>query len=97
ASEWVERFPETFEKLGNLSRKTKVHYIEGNHDFNIKRLFDNPLLEKIEHHNSDLVINQNSSKIRFSHGDDVEIENPTYRRYKKIIKNRFVEMLATEF
>lgn len=94
--DWIKKFPTTFKKLHELSTQTNIHYIEGNHDFHLKRLFDHASLQKIQHYAGDLRLIQNGQHLCFSHGDDVEIENPSYVTYKKIIKQRFVEMLASE-
>lgn len=95
-ADWLDKFPKTFKKLEKLSQKTQIHFIEGNHDFHLRRLFETSSLKKIKHYDGDFVLKESDCEIRFSHGDDVEVENPNYRRYKKIIKNRFIEMLASE-
>lgn len=94
---WIERFPKTFSLISNLSKNKKIYYVEGNHDFHMQRLFDLPVLQNVTHIAGDLIINQGNTKLRFSHGDDVEIDNPSYKKYKKIIKHRFIELLASEF
>lgn len=96
-ADWLKKFPQTFKLLEDLSHKTQIHFIEGNHDFHLRRLFETKPLSKIKHYDGDFLLENGPLRLRFSHGDDVEVENPSYRRYKKIIKNRFIEMLASEF
>lgn len=92
--DWLEKYPKTFKKISEISKSKKVYFIEGNHDFLLGNLFTNPLLKNINHVSGDLVLHEESVTIRFSHGDDVEIENDNYRTYKKLIKNNFIELLA---
>ncbi len=94
---WLKRYPETFDKLSRLSSVKKIFYVEGNHDFHMKRLFENGPLEKIQHISGDLLLTDGEARICFSHGDDVEIDNKNYQTYKKVIQHRFVELLASEF
>lgn len=94
---WINRFPQTFERLSKLSQSKKIYYVEGNHDFHLKRLFEKGPLSKIEHVQGDLILNDQGKRLCFSHGDDVEIDNTSYRKYKSIIQHRFIELLASEF
>ena len=94
---WIERFPQTFERLSKLSLSKKIYYVEGNHDFHLKRLFAHGPLERIQHVSGDLMLKDGEVRICFSHGDDVEIDNKGYQSYKRIIQHRFVELLASEF
>tara|TARA_R110000868_G_scaffold55424_6_gene172328 strand:+ start:2018 stop:2755 length:738 start_codon:yes stop_codon:yes gene_type:complete len=94
---WIERYPKTFKNLSELSKTKKIFYVEGNHDFHMKRLFDQGPLERIQHISGDLILKDSGVKICFSHGDDVEIDNKSYQSYKKIIQHRFIEFLASEF
>tara|TARA_R110002049_G_scaffold177702_1_gene344910 strand:+ start:58 stop:789 length:732 start_codon:yes stop_codon:yes gene_type:complete len=92
---WFDKFPKTFQEISKLSQSTKVYYIEGNHDFLMQELFKQKL-EKVTHISGDLVLKSHEKSIRFSHGDDVEIENMNYRIYKKLINNQFIEFLANK-
>lgn len=93
--DWFEIFPKTFAQLQKLAVEKPVYYLEGNHDFHLTQLFES--LKPIKYLKHDLIIKDQGKLIRFSHGDDVEIDNPAYERYRKIIKSRFIEMLAEEF
>src|SRR5690606_5357910 len=71
--DWKIYFPETFSRLEQLARKKPVYYLEGNHDFHLKNLFTS-----VRHLNEDLVLKEDQLSMRFSHGDDVEIDNEAY-------------------
>lgn len=94
--DWLVRFPKTFKKISEISTNKKIYYIEGNHDFLIKNLFNHPLLQNVSHIDTDLLLNDGELSIRFSHGDDVEIDNESYRTYKRMIKNKFISFLANK-
>lgn len=83
-----------------ISRGAIVVYIEGNHDFHIERLIRKSV-KKLKLNKSSFVhvksyfdIEIDGKVIRFTHGDDVEIENESYRKYKKKINNKFVKFLG---
>lgn len=77
-----------------------VVYIEGNHDFHIERLIRKSVKklkideDKFIHVKSHFDIDLSGKKVRFTHGDDVEIENKRYQQYKKKINNKFVKFLG---
>ncbi len=93
--DWKTHYPETFSRLNKLAEEKPVYYLEGNHDFHLQYLFES--LSPVRHQIEDLVLKQNQYIIRFSHGDDVEIDNQAYQKYKRIIRSRFVALLANEF
>ncbi len=93
--DWLEKFPKTFQEISILSQSKKIYYIEGNHDFLMQDLFKQKL-DKVIHICGDLILKSNDKTIRFSHGDDVEIDNNNYKIYKKIINNSFIEFLANK-
>jgi UDP-2,3-diacylglucosamine hydrolase len=81
--EYKKKYDYFFELISKLKDK-KVYYFTGNHDFKFKtELFSNEItvLE------SSLVIELNKTKILFAHGDNEEIDNPTYKKYKKFIQS----------
>ncbi|PIR31061.1 MAG: hypothetical protein COV38_02225 [Bdellovibrionales bacterium CG11_big_fil_rev_8_21_14_0_20_38_13] len=94
--DWIEKFPQSFKKISEISKTKKTYFIEGNHDFLVGNLFNHPLMKDITHVSGDLVLHDDEVTIRFSHGDDVEIDNKNYRTYKKLIKNSFTEILANK-
>lgn len=91
-SQYFTRYPNYFLELKNLlDRKKKIYYVEGNHDFHIKKLYDT--FFSIHHSLDKSLFSMGPSfefldgnkKIYFCHGDNIELNNPTYRGYKKIV------------
>ncbi len=64
---------------------TKVHYIAGNHDFNLGTFFDTHL--NIQTHSDSYMFNSGSKKFYITHGDGLAQSDWKYRIAKKIIRN----------
>ncbi len=100
-SQYFSRFQNFFNELENLIKnKIKVCYVEGNHDFHIKRLYD--LFFKVhshlDHSNFKMApsfeVFDNGKKIYLAHGDDIELNNPDYKLFKSIVTSKPVEIFA---
>lgn len=84
---YLDQFKSVFSAIDELQKKgVKVIFIEGNHDVHLKKLF-----EKFWKKN-EVTLTQNTVELRdgeiryyLSHGDDHEVDNHSYQRYKKII------------
>lgn len=91
-SQYFNRFQNYFIEIKNLiARGKKICYVEGNHDFHINGLYKNffkvhkeldenlfklaPYFEFID----------NGKLIYLCHGDDIELNNPSYKFYKSIV------------
>lgn len=95
-NKFIIDYQELFDELRLLLSEGKdVYYIEGNHDFHIEKLLEETFpennfffsREKIElEHNGDWIL--------FCHGDDIEIDNPSYKRYYKFIRSETIKFLA---
>jgi UDP-2,3-diacylglucosamine hydrolase len=85
--EYLRSFEHIFQRIEKLADSgKKVYFFEGNHDVHLKKLFEKsaihkkvlltqvPIIEIIE-----------GKSYYFSHGDEHEIENLSYQRYKKLI------------
>ncbi len=90
--EYLTQFKKIFDKINELIKKNvKFHYFEGNHDFHVEKLFKgfiklnnlNPELFIV--HRKEYFSEIENSLYRFSHGDDIELGNFSYKVYKKII------------
>ena len=98
--QYIEKYSALFKKLEALLIKGKVlHYFEGNHDFHVKNLFQSwstkiGFSEKMNFHKTILVKKIGKRKILFTHGDDIEIENLSYKIYKKLINNKVLEFIG---
>ena len=72
-------------KINDISEIIEVIYIEGNHDFNLKDLFQNSTIIKRE--NQPFIVQYNDENIAISHGD---IFTPfTYDFFTLIMRNRY--------
>jgi len=100
-SQYFRRFPMFFNEIGELLKKgKKVYYVEGNHDFHLKKLFDRyfqvfPDIPKNHFQlQSEFVLQSGGKSIHLSHGDDIEIENFNYRVFKGIVTSPPVKFYA---
>ncbi|MDQ1263868.1 MAG: UDP-2,3-diacylglucosamine hydrolase [Campylobacterota bacterium] len=83
---------EAIEILNALSKEMEIFYFEGNHDFNLSKIFPNIKIFPINSQPARFLYG--SKKILLAHGD---IENRLlYRAYTALIRNRyFLHFLAT--
>lgn len=72
--------------LNNLSNTHEIFYLEGNHDYNLSKLF--PKINVVKIDNQPLILDFKDKKIALSHGDN--FINWHYNLYCKIIRNFFV-------
>ena len=91
-SQYFTRFQNYFDEFKKLIKSgKKIFYVEGNHDFHISNLY-----KKYFEVNKDLdsnlfsmasyfEINDADKKIYLCHGDDIELNNSTYKAYKKLV------------
>ncbi len=100
-TQYLKKYNEFFHLIRSaIERGTKVVYIEGNHDFHIERLIRKSI-KKLKLDKSMFVhvktfydISVDNKVVRFTHGDDVEIENEKYRKYKRTINNKIMKFLG---
>ena len=72
--------------INKISLDIEVIYFEGNHDFNLKKVFPNVKVFPIQ--NQPQVFNFNNQKVELSHGDT---KTPFgYQLYTKFIRNRAI-------
>lgn len=91
-TQYFVRFQAYFDEIKKLLREGKrICYVEGNHDFHIKELY-----RKFFKVNSDLNSDNfkmaeyfefvdASKKIYLAHGDDIELNNPSYKKFKALV------------
>ncbi len=101
--EYFDIYPEFFTSLTNLVRKNKiVHYFEGNHDLHIKKLFLNLLKKEnmsdklLQFHSGPWTYAIHGKNYYFSHGDELEPGNYSYKIYKKILMSKPMELVISE-
>jgi UDP-2,3-diacylglucosamine hydrolase len=93
---YLEKFDHLFELIDKLIRRgKKVFFLEGNHDVHLKQLFkfkwpqDEVILSQIP------IVEKIDGKIYyFSHGDEHEVDNLEYQRYKSLILSSPLKFVA---
>lgn len=94
--EYIENFHHIFDLMDDLHKQGKrVLFFEGNHDVHLKKLF------KLRWPTEDLKVSQipiietiEGKTYYFSHGDEHEVENLSYQRYKAFILSTPLKMVA---
>ncbi len=93
---FIKEFQEVFDEIKSLLREGKqVYFIEGNHDFHVGKLFketfpdDNFIFSKERIH-----LTHQGTNITLCHGDDIELDNPSYKKYSRIIRSKPIQVLA---
>lgn len=74
------------DKINKLSLVKEIYYLEGNHDYNLKKLFKNVKVVSIKEQPMIGVLNKKS--VAMSHGDN--FSNKSYIFYTKIIRNTYL-------
>lgn len=69
--------------LNNLSIRFEIFYLEGNHDYNLQKIF--PKIKVIKRENQPLILKYEKKNVALSHGDN--FINWYYTLYCKIIRN----------
>jgi UDP-2,3-diacylglucosamine hydrolase len=94
--QYLRDYGHIFRKMDDLvTMGVKVHFFEGNHDVNLQKLFrkfwpngevTSQLLPEIQE--------WDGKTYYFSHGDEHEIHNQSYQRYKKFINSKPLHFVA---
>ncbi|OUR93022.1 hypothetical protein A9Q84_21195 [Halobacteriovorax marinus] len=99
--QYLEKYQSFFEHIQKLTKTgVKVVYLEGNHDFHIENLMKsfskkyNISENLFVHKKTTYEVDSVNGKYVFTHGDDVEIENESYKSYKRKINNPYVKFLG---
>ena len=71
--------------LNSLSHSFEIFYLEGNHDYNLSKIFPN--IKVVKRENQPLLLKYEDKKIALSHGDN--FINWHYNLYCKIIRNSY--------
>src|SRR5690606_27550889 len=94
--EYLYEFEEIFSEIDRLANTgVKVLFFEGNHDLHLSKLLRRRIKNtNFEIHSKPKIIEAENKKYYFSHGDEHEVENKAYQRYKKIISSKPLEFVA---
>jgi UDP-2,3-diacylglucosamine hydrolase len=94
--EYLRDFAHIFTKMDELLKSgKKIYFFEGNHDVHLKGLFKKywksgefiPLQYPV-------VENFSGKSYYFSHGDELDLHNTSYQRYKRFLLSGFVSFAA---
>ena len=100
--EYLEMYSDFFNELVTLIKAgKKIHFFEGNHDLHIHRLFKK-ILKSHNLMDSSLIFHRHpwtqtiDGKVYyFSHGDELEPGNVSYKIYKKLLMSKPIEILVS--
>jgi len=93
--DYIKKYSLVFNKLKELSVKGKeIHYFEGNHDFHFRKLIENN--ENWFYHDGPFLLESSYKKILFAHGDELELNNKSYQKYRSFIRSRFIKLAAED-
>jgi UDP-2,3-diacylglucosamine hydrolase len=100
--EYYELYKEFFNLLIKCSQQGKIiRFFEGNHDFHLGGFFEYLKCEKGLQNTQYYKVNYqeriDGKTFIFAHGDDIELDNPAYRRWKLFINNPFMKILMSDF
>lgn len=99
--EYFKKFDFFFISIANLIRTEKeVHYLDGNHDFHLKKLFekfisDYQLDREKFHYHCDAFSIKGVPQIYFGHGDELEYYNLKYQIYTRFIRSAVMGFLIS--
>ena len=100
-SEYLVKYENIFAELAELIKSgKKIIMFEGNHDFHFKGLIQKSCKkweldeEAWQYRVEPLRTEVNGEATLFAHGDEIEIENPSYQAYRKFIRSFPIKFLA---
>lgn len=95
-SQYIEKFSHIFDLMDQLSQSgVQVFFFEGNHDVHLERLFKKrwPKMN-IRLSQSAIIEEIEGMTYYFSHGDEHEVDNLKYQRYKNLILSAPLKFVA---
>ena len=98
--EYIEKFKRLFEKMEKtLSEGVTIHYLEGNHDFHLKKLFHKYFIEHSNFifYSAPFVLSIDNTDYLFCHGDEIELNNMPHHAFRSFTKSRFAENVILNF
>ena len=97
--EQLKEYEEIFKLVEKIlkNQSCKFIFIEGNHDFHVQNIMENKFSKyrNFYYRKKGLSLNVDKRKIYYCHGDDIEIGNPSYQLFRKIIRQDLVKYFFT--
>lgn len=84
---YLKQFEKVFNAIEELRKRgVKIVYIEGNHDVHLKKLFSKKWKsDEVMISQKHVLLKDNQYSYYLSHGDDHEVDNVSYQKYKSFI------------
>jgi len=94
--EYLEKYKHIFNLMDILQKDgKKVLFFEGNHDVHLEKLFKIRWpMEELKVFQDPLIESIDGKLYYFSHGDEHEVENLSYQRYKALILSAPLKLVA---
>jgi len=82
--------------LKHLLAGKEIFYFQGNHDFHIENLFQMKFRNFNNFHlfDAQAIFNYQNKRIYISHGDELDINNISYQKYKGFIRSNLIKLAA---
>lgn len=101
--EYTQEYSLLFDQIDRfLESGMDVHFFEGNHDFHVEEVFAKRFGHKkdtkgtFSFHDDSILLTDEGKRFFIGHGDTIEIENPSYQVYKRLITSRFIKLLLDQ-
>lgn len=79
-----------------LDRGKKIYFFEGNHDFHLEKFY-NDFDPRIVYIKDEFKLNIKGKSFLFQHGDIVDIDNKSYKRWKSIYSSQIFRKIVEFF
>ena len=92
--EYQKIFSRLFQKIEDtLNEKINIYYLEGNHDFHIKNLFQDyfKAYDHFQFYVGPFSLKVNGIDYLFCHGDEIELNNIPHHVFRRFTKSKFAE------
>lgn len=96
--QYIKKYHFFFQRILELaSQGKKIIYLEGNHDFHLSEVFNSLENENITVVREIFVLRDNDKTISFEHGDELDLENEAYKKWKNIYSSKTMKILVKYF
>ncbi len=99
--EYLSTYFNFFNKIEILLSKGKtIHFVEGNHDFHLEKLFTRSLksgptlMKNFHYHTNGLEKKYHQKTFHFGHGDEILSNDKFYMLYRRIVRSWLFKILA---